>query len=180
MINKYVKNVWPVGQVVKTPPFHGGNMSSNLVRVITILKDGINGGLPKSGWRERSWKPSGGFCPRVGPNPTSSLIIAGWSSLVARRAHNPKVIGSNPIPAIWSLSVVVITPPCHGGDHRFESGRDRKWLDSSVGRAKDWSSLCRRFDSVSRHSGGLAKWLNAAVCKTALSEFGGSNPLASI
>ena len=61
----------------------------------------------------------------MGSNPTSSLIIAGWSSLVARRAHNPKVIGSNPIPAIWSLSVVVITPPCHGGDHRSESGRDR-------------------------------------------------------
>ena len=52
-------------------------------------------------------------------------INAGWSSSVARRAHNPKVIGSNPIPAIWSLSVVVITPPCHGGDHRSESGRDR-------------------------------------------------------
>ncbi len=32
-------------------------------------------------------------------------IIAGWSSLVARRAHNPKVVGSNPAPAImvpWS------------------------------------------------------------------------------
>ena len=27
-------------------------------------------------------------------------IIAGWSSLVARRAHNPKVVGSNPTPAI--------------------------------------------------------------------------------
>ena len=27
------------------------------------------------------------------------IIIAGWSSLEARRAHNPKVIGSNPIPA---------------------------------------------------------------------------------
>ena len=26
--------------------------------------------------------------------------IAGWSSLVARRAHNPKVAGSNPAPAI--------------------------------------------------------------------------------
>ena len=51
--------------------------------------------------------------------------IAGWSSLVARRAHNPKVIGSNPVPAIWSLGVGVITPPCHGGDHRSESGRDR-------------------------------------------------------
>ena len=29
-----------------------------------------------------------------------SLIIAGWSSQVARRAHNPKVVGSNPAPAI--------------------------------------------------------------------------------
>ena len=27
------------------------------------------------------------------------INIAGWSSLEARRAHNPKVIGSNPIPA---------------------------------------------------------------------------------
>lgn len=26
-------------------------------------------------------------------------ISAGWSSLVARRAHNPEVIGSNPVPA---------------------------------------------------------------------------------
>ena len=31
-----------------------------------------------------------GFDDRVG---------AGWSSLVARRAHNPKVVGSNPAPA---------------------------------------------------------------------------------
>ena len=30
--------------------------------------------------------------------------IAGWSSLVARWAHNPKVRGSNPLPAtIWFL-----------------------------------------------------------------------------
>ena len=28
-----------------------------------------------------------------------SLIIAGWSSLVARQAHNLKVVGSNPTPA---------------------------------------------------------------------------------
>ena len=34
------------------------------------------------------------------------LIIAGWSSLVARRAHNPKVAGSNPAPAIWSVGLV--------------------------------------------------------------------------
>ena len=29
--------------------------------------------------------------------------IAGWSSLEARRAHNPEVIGSNPIPATMCL-----------------------------------------------------------------------------
>ena len=31
--------------------------------------------------------------------------IAGWSSLAARRAHNPKVVGSNPAPAtiFWAL-----------------------------------------------------------------------------
>ena len=26
-------------------------------------------------------------------------LVAGWSSLVARRAHNPKAAGSNPAPA---------------------------------------------------------------------------------
>ena len=29
----------------------------------------------------------------------SQFNIAEWSSLVARRAHNPKVVGSNPAPA---------------------------------------------------------------------------------
>ena len=28
-----------------------------------------------------------------------AMTDAGWSSLVARRAHNPKVVGSNPAPA---------------------------------------------------------------------------------
>ena len=35
----------------------------------------------------------------------SKINIAGWSSLVARRAHNPKVVGSNPAPAttrVWT------------------------------------------------------------------------------
>ena len=30
------------------------------------------------------------------------IIKAGWSSSVARRAHNPKVVGSNPAPATSS------------------------------------------------------------------------------
>ena len=31
--------------------------------------------------------------------PIINNVDAGWSSLEARRAHNPEVIGSNPIPA---------------------------------------------------------------------------------
>ena len=56
----------------------------------------------------------------VGSNPTSSFCInAGWSSSVARRAHNPKVVGSNPAPAIeGSVAQLVeqwIEAPCVGG-----------------------------------------------------------------
>ena len=36
--------------------------------------------------------------------PYSSVYNAGWSSLVARRAHNPKVGGSNPPPATIKAS----------------------------------------------------------------------------
>src|SRR5258707_15617821 len=34
-----------------------------------------------------------------------SIIDAGWSSLVARRAHNPKVVSSNLTPATNSRSI---------------------------------------------------------------------------
>ena len=33
---------------------------------------------------------------------------AGWSSLAARRAHNPKVTGSNPVPATKDLKCVKV------------------------------------------------------------------------
>ncbi len=36
---------------------------------------------------------------------------AGWSSLEARRAHNPKVIGSNPIPATKKGSITLVVLP---------------------------------------------------------------------
>ena len=36
--------------------------------------------------------------------PIVGLKGAGWSSLVARRAHNPKVVGSNPAPATSTLN----------------------------------------------------------------------------
>ena len=46
------------------------------------------------------WLRTMGTIPIMPP-----LADAGWSSLVARRAHNPKVVGSNPAPATnfgWS------------------------------------------------------------------------------
>ena len=42
-------------------------------------------------------------------NPKSS-IVAGWSSPVARRAHNPKVAGSNPAPATKPSGAPVRAP----------------------------------------------------------------------
>ena len=49
--------------------------------------------------------------------------------MVARRAHNPKVVGSNPSSATkWSRGVVVITSACHAEDRRFEPGRDRHFI----------------------------------------------------
>ena len=35
--------------------------------------------------------------------PTGYTANAGWSSLVARWAHNPKVAGSNPAPATKAI-----------------------------------------------------------------------------
>lgn len=35
--------------------------------------------------------------------------VAGWSSQAARRAHNPKVVGSNPAPATKSIQAYNIT-----------------------------------------------------------------------
>ena len=65
----------------------------------------------------------------------------GVEQLVARRAHNPEVVGSNPSSATkWSCGVVVNMPVCHTGDRGFKSRQDRHfniWFGSSVGRAED-------------------------------------------
>ena len=86
-----------------------------------ICNQQVIGSIPivgSHGWIPE-W-PKGADCKSVaerfgGSNPPPSIhnfvmitqdnIItdAGWSSLEARRAHNPKVIGSNPVPATLNL-----------------------------------------------------------------------------
>ena len=93
---------WPVGQVVKTPPFHGGNMGSNPVRVIgfkVLTMENYPSLAEGNGLENRQV----GQTTREFESLILLSIIAGWSSLVARRAHNPKVVGSNPAPAIMVL-----------------------------------------------------------------------------
>ena len=76
-----------------------------------------------------NWEVGDGAGVRIPLSPPL-VVIAGWSSLVARWAHNPKVDGSNPSPAtiFWSRGVVVITSACHAEDREFEPRRDRHFF----------------------------------------------------
>ena len=69
--------------------------------------------------------------------PTHS---AGWSSLVARRAHNPKVVGSNPAPA---TKITALT--CENGRGFFVAGEflDRKVYPAACFSALGKGSGCR-------------------------------------
>src|SRR5579875_775234 len=72
-----------------------------------------HGGILRPGAAETpagSSRPAGAGPSPEGLHPLSDVRarcyclqpVAGWSSLVARRAHNPKVAGSNPAPATHS------------------------------------------------------------------------------
>ena len=51
--------------------------------------------------KKQSCKPLFQGIARQGGSKNGRITAsdAGWSSLAARRAHNPKVVGSNPAPA---------------------------------------------------------------------------------
>ena len=50
--------------------------------------------------------------PSAAAIATSSQIDAGWSSPVARQAHNLKVVGSNPTPATTPSLVIELAGFC--------------------------------------------------------------------
>ena len=87
-------------QVIGSSPIIG--LCIGICRAVYNRIYSINGWIPE-------W-PKGTDCKSAancfgGSNPPPSISRkaqfnnAGWSSLEARRAHNPKVIGSNPVPA---------------------------------------------------------------------------------
>src|SRR5699024_10948496 len=85
-------NLWPVGQAVKTSPFHGAITGSIPVRVAIILKR-----FRRISSAGRA--PATQACGRRYERVVLHYYTAGWSSLVARWAHNPKVASSNLAPA---------------------------------------------------------------------------------
>ena len=72
-------------------------------------------------------------------------IAAGWSSLEARRAHNPKVVGSNPAPATQLIILISYAQIAQSVEQRTENPCVAGsipalgiWSISSVGRALDF------------------------------------------
>ena len=97
---------WPLGQAVKTPPFHGGNRGSNPLGVTIFLK-------------RNTMKYQ-----QLELRLLAVLIIHG--SIAQLGEHLPykqRVIGSSPItPTICGLVVQLVrTPACHAGGREFES-----------------------------------------------------------
>ena len=90
---------WPKGADCKSvvTDFGGSNPPPSIETICLMQSNLHNWGLSSAG-RASALQAEGHRFEPCRPH----LIIAGWSSLVARRAHNPKVVGSNPSPAIHS------------------------------------------------------------------------------
>ena len=90
--------------------------------------------------------------------------IAGWSSLVARRAHNPEVVGSNPAPATKNLQLgsrklpsffVYVPPGCLLDAATKTLERARENVNVATGKRQ-----CRTFDAAMSHLFSCARFTN--------------------
>ena len=76
------------------------------------------------------------------PNAYFQKSTAGWSSLVARQAHNLKVVGSNPTPA------TILSLPLNYQVYVLQNGAGRLY----VGLSADVSRRLRQ------HNAGVSRW----------------------
>ena len=87
---------WPLGQAVKTPPFHGGNTGSNPVGVtnfITLIwTRGVAVNMPACHAGDR----------RFDPGRVRHLFLGSIAQSVEQRTENPRVAGS--IPALGIIA----------------------------------------------------------------------------
>ncbi len=91
--------------------------------------------------------------------------VAGWSSQVAREAHNLEVVGSNPAPAIFR-ALVHRTPRVAQRSRGFfvrrgaASSASSKWAKCRYGLANNFFN---RVVAESLHSGGSVTTIQASM-----------------
>jgi hypothetical protein len=103
--------------VIKSEKIARGPFQSRSALVHTPRAQGHLPGSPsqEASGRDRS-APSGVGQIRFGIGflQGTQWFIAGWSSPVARQAHNLKVTGSNPVPATKLMKTPAISMDCWG------------------------------------------------------------------
>ena len=63
----------------------------------------------------------------------SNESVAGWSSPVARQAHNLKVVGSNPTPATTLMELSIVEgPPLSGGPFAFVANTIKRAAEATT------------------------------------------------
>ena len=121
----WITSFWPVGQAVKTPPFHGDNMGSIPIRVTNLgrlaqlgerlpYKQDVGSSILSSPTKNAAPWCSGLTCRPVtaeidGSNPFGVAIYAAVAQSVEQRTENPRVDGSIP-----PCGTIEKTNPLHG------------------------------------------------------------------